>query len=203
MKLIREVLIVMTVAIAGIGLTVALQKLTDEPIAAQQRDLKNHTLLDFMPADVYDNQPLEHPLLESPVALGNSSLLNGYLATLSGRPNVVILHSQTMGYSASIELLIAIASNGKLLGVKSLKQSETPSLGGHIAEPGNPWLAAFKRLTPINPQDPAWTLKKDGGQFDQIAGATLTSRAVLNAVHDALRYFDEHHQSLLERSAYD
>ncbi|SDU83784.1 RnfABCDGE type electron transport complex subunit G [Pseudomonas mucidolens] len=199
MKPTREIIIVMLVAIAGAGLTVALQQLTTQPIAAQQRDLQNRTLLDLLPLAGYDIQPLAHPLLASPVALNHSRLLNGYLATLSGQPSAVVLHSQTIGYNDSIELLIAIAGNGKVLGVKTLKQSETPGLGGHITEPGHPWLAAFKGLSPNTPQEPAWALRKDGGQFDQMAGATVTSRAVLNAIHDALGYFDEHRQHLLER----
>ncbi|MNI20567.1 Electron transport complex protein RnfG [compost metagenome] len=54
-----------------------------------------------------------------------------------------------------------------------------------------------------DPDDKGWALKKDQGQFDQVAGATITSRAVLNAVHDALRYFDEHRQQLIGENLHE
>jgi electron transport complex protein RnfG len=199
MKSARGLLIVLLISAAGIALTLGLQQLTASRVAQEQQDLQRRALLDILPSDHYDNQPLDQPLPVPTQTLGNSRLLGGYLATLAGQPSAVLLRSQAQGYGGPIELLIAIASNGKLLGVKTLKQSETPSLGGHIAEADNPWLALFKGRSRNAPQDSAWALKKDHGQFDQMAGATITSRAVINAVHDALRYFDEHRQSILER----
>lgn len=199
----RGLVTVLLIAGAGIVLTLGVQQLTASRVIQAQQSLQRQTLLDILPAGTYDNQPLEHPLATSPQVLANSQLLGGYLATLHGQPGAVLLRTQTTGYGGPVELLVAIAPNGKLLAVKTLSQSETPSLGGHIAEPGNPWLAAFKGLSREDPKDSAWALKKDRGQFDQMAGATITSRAVINAVHDALRYFDDHRQLMLERPADD
>jgi electron transport complex protein RnfG len=109
----------------------------------------------------------------------------------------VLLRNQTEGYAAAIELLIAIDTNGKLLGVKTLKQNETPALGGPIGDWPNHWLQLFTGKSRGEPNDAGWALKKDQGQFDQMAGATITSRAAINAIHDALRYFDEHRSALL------
>jgi electron transport complex protein RnfG len=109
----------------------------------------------------------------------------------------VLLRNQTEGYAAAIELLIAIDTNGKLLGVKTLKQNETPALGAPIGDWPNRWLQAFTGKSRGEPNDAGWALKKDQGQFDQMAGATITSRATINAIHDALRYFDEHRSALL------
>ena len=135
--------------------------------------------------------------------MANSTLLGGYLATKAGQPSAVLLRSQTLGYAGSIDLLIAIDANGKLLGVKTLKQSETPGLGGAIADWPNAWLQVFSGKSRTEPGDNGWALKKDQGQFDQIAGATITSRAVINAIHDALRYFDEHRQQLIGSSPHE
>lgn len=190
----RGLVTVLLIAAAGIVLTLCVQQLTASRVTEAQQNLQRQALLDILPTGTYDNQPLEHPLTINPQVLANSQLLGGYLATLNGQPGAVLLRSQTKGYGGPIELLIAISHNGKLLAVKTLSQSETPSLGGHIAEPGNPWLAAFKGLSREDAKDSAWALKKDHGQFDQMAGATITSRAVINAVHDALRYFDDHRQ---------
>lgn len=181
----------------GIGATYLVQHTSAERIATEQRLIDSRTLLDMLPPESYDNQPLEKPLTLDNTSLSNSTLLTGYLATKAGQPNAVLLRSQTVGYTSSIELLIAIDANGKLLGVKTLKQGETPGLGGRLADWPNAWLHLFTGKSRTAPADNGWALKKDQGQFDQMAGATTTSRAVINAIHDALRYFDEHRQQLI------
>ncbi|MEJ5058807.1 MULTISPECIES: RnfABCDGE type electron transport complex subunit G [unclassified Pseudomonas] len=198
-----SVVILLVLAIVGIGLSYYVQYSSAPRIAAEQRLVDSRNLLDLLPPDSYDNQPLEQPLtLENP-ALPNSTLSGGYLATKASRPSVVLLRSQTLGYAGTITLLIAIDTNGRLVGVKTLKQTETPGLGARIADWPSAWLQAFSGKSRSVPGDSGWALKKDQGQFDQIAGATITSRAVINAIHDALRYFDEHRQQLLGSSSHE
>lgn len=184
-------------AVLGAGLTYLAQHGSAPRIAAEQRLIDSRNLLDLLPPDSYDNQPLEQPLRLENTALGNSTLLAGYRATKAGRACAVLLRSQVLGYAGAIDLLIAIDPDGRLLGVKTLKQTETPGLGARIADWPNTWLAGFSGRSRTDPGDNGWALKKDLGQFDQIAGATITSRAVIHATHDALRYFDEHRHSLL------
>lgn len=186
----------------GLGVTYFVQLGSAPRIAAEQRLIDSRNLLDLIAPDSYDNQPLEHPINLEATALANSALLGGYLATKTDQPVAVLLRSQTLGYAGAIDLLIAVDANGRLLGVKNLKQSETPGLGARIADWPNTWLQVFSGKSRTEPGDSGWALKKDQGQFDQIAGATITSRAVINAVHDALRYFDEHRQQLLGNPAH-
>ena len=190
---------VILVLVAGLGMaaTYFAQHVSAPGIAVQQRLIDSRTLLDMLSPDSYDNQPLELPLTLTDRTLANSTLLAGYRATKAGQPSAVLLRSQTTGYAGTLELLIAIDVNGKLLGVKTLKQSETPGLGARIAEWPNGWLQVFSGLSLAQTGNNGWALKKDQGQFDQIVGATITSRAAINAIHDALRYFDEHHQALI------
>jgi electron transport complex protein RnfG len=188
---------VVILAALGLGVTYFVQRGIAPRIAAEQRLIDSRHLLDLIAPDSYDNQPLEHPITIEATVLTNSTLLGGYLATRADQPVAVLLRSQTLGYAGAIDLLIAVDANGRLLGVKTLKQSETPGLGARIADWPNTWLQVFSGKSRTEPGDSGWALKKDQGQFDQIAGATITSRAVINAVHDALRYFDEHRQQLL------
>lgn len=185
-------------ALIGASATYVLQRSSAPQIASEQRLLESRQLLDVMPAALYDNQPLEQPLtkLTEPV-LRHSTLSGGYRATRSGQTVAVLLRSRSEGYAGTLELLIAIDANGGVLGVKTLEQRETPGLGGHIGEWPNAWLQTFLGKSRTEPTDAGWALKKDQGQFDQIAGATITSRAAINAIHDALRYFDEHRALLL------
>ncbi|MCP2074092.1 UNVERIFIED_ORG: electron transport complex protein RnfG [Pseudomonas lini] len=180
----------------GIGATYLAQLSTAGRIEAQQQAIANRSLLEVLPAEQYDNQPLAQPVMTDPLALAHSTLLGGYLATRSGQPSAVLLRSQVLGYEGSIQLLIAIDPQGRLLGVKTLRQAETPGLGAAIAGWPNTWLQTFNGKSRQDPDDNGWALKKDRGQFDQLAGATVTSRAVLQAIHDALRYFDEHKAQL-------
>jgi electron transport complex protein RnfG len=192
-----SVLMLVVVAGLGAGATFFLQHAAAPRISAEQRLIESRKLFDMLPAGSYDNQPLDQPLELKDIALSNSTLLGGYLATAGGKPSAVILRSQVTGYENAIELLIVIDINGKLQGVKTLKQSETPGLGGRIADQPNPWLQGFFGKSRNDPGDSGWALKKDQGQFDQLIGATVTSRAVISAIHDALRYFDEHQPQLI------
>ncbi|AZC20383.1 RnfABCDGE type electron transport complex subunit G [Pseudomonas sp. CMR5c] len=194
----RSLLLLAALGILGIGATLWLQHASAPRIEAEQRALQARKLLDLLPTDSYDNQPLDRPVPLPATQLANSRLLEGYLATRNGLPSALLLRSQVTGYAGPIELLIAIDNQGRLLGSKALRQEETPGLGSHIGDQPNPWLTGFSGKSRNDPGDAGWALKKDQGQFDQIAGATITSRAVISALHDALRYFDEHRATLLE-----
>ncbi|WP_223548176.1 RnfABCDGE type electron transport complex subunit G [Pseudomonas sp. A-B-19] len=202
MRRTSSIALVVLLTALGLGVTYFVQLVSAPRIAAEQRLIDSRNLLDLIAPDSYDNQPLEHPIRVESTALTNSVLLGGYLATRADQPVAVLLRSQTLGYAGAIDLLIAVDANGRLLGVKTLKQSETPGLGARIADWPNAWLQVFSGKSRTEPGDSGWALKKDQGQFDQIAGATITSRAVINAVHDALRYFDEHRQQLLGNPAH-
>ncbi|NWB27625.1 RnfABCDGE type electron transport complex subunit G [Pseudomonas gingeri] len=191
------VLAALTALIAG--LTWALQQQAAPRIQAQQQAIQTRALAQVLPAGEYE----QTPLALSAEPLSHSSLTHGYRMLQQGQPVAVILQSRTQGYGGPIELLIGIGANGKLLGVKTLSHTETPGLGGKIAEEGSAWLRGFLGTSRNEPPDTAWELKKDGGQFDQMAGATITSRAAINTIHDALRYFDEHRDQLLGGGAHE
>lgn len=198
---IRTSVLLLLVALLSLGSSVIWQHFSARDITLAQQQLKVQTWLSVLPAASYDNQPLQFPLVITAPGLAHSRLLAGYRASLAGRPSAVVLHSQAQGYAGQLELLIAIDTQGRLIGTKVLLQQETPGLGAQLVEPGNHWLRSFNGANRQTTPDAAWALKRDNGQFDQLAGATVTSRAVIHAVHDALRFFDEHRQQLLEGSS--
>ncbi|MGH8351303.1 MAG: RnfABCDGE type electron transport complex subunit G, partial [Pseudomonas sp.] len=173
-----SIALLVLLAALGLGVTYFVQLGSAPRIAAEQRLIDSRNLLDLIAPDSYDNQPLEHPIKLETTALANSTVLGGYLATRADQPVAVLLRIQTIGYAGAIDLMIAVDANGRLLGVKTLKQSETPGLGARIADWPNSWLQVFSGKSRTEPGDSGWALKKDQGQFDQIAGATITSRAV-------------------------
>lgn len=127
--------LVLLAAIGATG-TFLVHQATAPGIEREQRAIQARNLLDILPIDSYDNQPLDQPLAVDNIPLSHSTLLAGYRATRNGQPSAVLLRSQVSGYGGPIELLIGIAANGKLLGSKALRHSETP--GSARASPSAP-----------------------------------------------------------------
>ena len=96
------------------------------------------------------------------------------------------------GYSGKIDLLIAIQTNGELAGVRVVAHNETPGLGDYIDIAKSDWIKQFDHASLAKYDAQAWQVKKDGGRFDYMSGATITPRAVVKAVHKALRYYEQH-----------
>lgn len=187
---------VVVLAILALSATLAWRQWTEAARARAQVQLQTEQQLAVLPAQSYDNRPLDAPLALVDPRLPNSRILAGYLATLSGQPTAVLLIAQTQGYAAPITLSIAIGPDGRLLASRVIAQQETPGLGSRLGDPQLAWLAQFaNRRSTDN-----WALKRDHGDFDQLAGATVTSRAVMTALQEALRYFEQHRAALLGAS---
>lgn len=186
-------------AVTTVGVVALVQQGTAERIAASQRDAQMRALAEILPAGSYDNHLLDSPIeTHDPELLGSKRPQPAYLATLGGRPSAVILRATAPdGYSGVIHLLIGIQADGRLAGVRVLSHKETPGLGDKIELAKSPWIRSFEGKALGNPGDDGWAVQKDRGEFDQFAGATITPRAVVKAVHKALQYFDAHKNELL------
>ena len=109
------------------------------------------------------------------------------------------------GYSGKIRLLIAVRHDGRIAGVRATQHKETPGLGDYI-EPkkdknkAHPWIEQFPNLSYTQLGDQEWKVKKDGGRFEYHAGATVTPRAVIKALHKAVRWANEQGESLYIQS---
>jgi electron transport complex protein RnfG len=134
--------------------------------------------------------------------LGNKTETLAYCARIAGRPSAVILEATAPdGYSGDIKLLIAISQDGSLAGVRVLAHKETPGLGDYIDIAHNDWIKHFDNQSLAKTPDEKWKVKKDGGYFDYMAGATITPRAVVKAVHKALQYFSTNKDVLFAQTA--
>lgn len=100
------------------------------------------------------------------------------------------------GYNGDIRLLIGINAAGSILGVRVISHRETPGLGDPIEAEKSDWIHGFKQKSLKTPQSSGWAVKKDGGEFDQFTGATISPRAVVRAVHTTLLYFKANKQAL-------
>ena len=105
------------------------------------------------------------------------------------------------GYSGRIHLLVGIYVDGSVAGVRVVKHAETPGLGDAIEVRKSPWIRGFDGKSLQNPQLEGWAVTRDGGEFDQLTGATITPRAVVNAVRDTLLYYRRNADMLFRMKA--
>ncbi len=171
---------------------------TRAPIAKSEEEEKLKLISQLLPADLFDNNVVRDALtLQADPLLGTADESTAYRARLHGQPSAVVLESVAPdGYSGKIFLLVAVKANGEIAGVRVASHHETPGLGDYIDLGKSNWIKNFDGASQTRYKDPEWKVKKDGGQFDYMAGATITPRAVIKAVHKTLQYFEQHRDTL-------
>lgn len=167
------------------GLTAVVNELT-KPTIDRQAALQQKVLFDqVIPADLYDNdiQSSCFVVTEPELGAGEHRL---YVARKGEQPVAVVMESTAPdGYSGAIQLLVGADFGGKVLGTRVTQHHETPGLGDKIELRLSDWITHFTGVTLRGADDAAFAVKKDGGRFDQFTGATITPRAVVNAVKRA------------------
>lgn len=171
-------------------------------LQAEQENLLA-TFNQVLPSKLYDNLPLNDTTqIREPQylkKLASSEPVTVYRARLNNQPAGVILQTIAPdGYSGNIYLLIGIRANGKISGVRVLKHRETPGLGDKIEIEKDNWITTFNQTSLNQPSAKNWAVKKDGGEFDQFTGATITPRAVVKAVRNSLEVVHQLGDTLYE-----
>jgi len=184
---------------AAIGTTAVayIHALTSPLIANAEQELLLANLNQFVPTDRYDNDMFKDTLQVQDPLLGSTEPMTVYRARKEGKPVALVLTAIAPdGYSGPIKLLIGINYDGTLAGVRAISHQETPGLGDNIDADRSPWITKFTGKSLQNPTEDKWHVKKDGGDFDQFTGATITPRAVVKAVANTLRYYQKHRDEL-------
>lgn len=170
--------------------------LTEDKIAQAQKDTMIATFNEVLPAGLYNNQPLDDVMQITDSALlqklGSKTPVTVYRARKDNQPGGIILQTiAPNGYSGNITLLVAILPNGKISGVRTLQHLETPGLGDKIEIAKDDWILSFTGRDFSEHNASQWAVKKDGGEFDQFTGATITPRAVVGAVKNTLEVVNQ------------
>jgi electron transport complex protein RnfG len=156
--------------------------------AAEKRDLQQ-SLAQVLPSGFADND-----LLKDKVTVkdneGNAVVV--YLARLGSANRGAVFEVSGRGYAGEIKILMGVDPAGRIVGVRVLKHQETPGLGDKIEAAKARWIFDFDGKSLGQPAPDKWAVKKDGGQFDQFAGATITPRGVVKAVKGGLEFFAAH-----------
>lgn len=163
-------------------------RLTRARIAANESAALRATLADLVPADQYDNA-LESDRLALPVDGPDRPLQPVYRARRAGQPVAVIYTTDAPdGYAGPIRLLVAVDPAGRLLATRAIDHSETPGIGDFVDRRDGGWLDQFAGRSLAGPDAARWQLASDDGDFDAVAGATVTSRAVVGGLRRTLAF---------------
>lgn len=178
-----------------------INQMTTDKIKQQEQQQLLGILHQIIPDNIHNNRLTDSCiLLKNEKGLGTSEPLPAYIATKNGKPVAIAMEAIAPdGYSGAIKLIVGINNQGEILGVRTLEQNETPGLGDKIELSKSDWVLSFINKTIKSDTDPRWHVKKDGGEFDQFTGATITPRAYVKAVKRALLFFNHNKQRIYKQ----
>nr|WP_284047526.1 RnfABCDGE type electron transport complex subunit G [Guyparkeria hydrothermalis] len=215
----------------GVGFVAYTQQKTADQIELNRQAVLLGQIMAVLSGEAHDNNPAEdafvlpdpqalnlgEPVIEPPAdgvlpasltveererAMAAGQL--GFRGREGGQITAVAIPVVThRGYSGDIRLLVGVRADGVISGVRVLEQNETPGLGDKIKADKTDWIKDFAGRRLGDPPLEGWAVKKDGGAFDQFTGATVSPRAVVEAIEDVLLYVREHRRQLFEQAARD
>ena len=173
---------------------------TKDLILANEQAWLEQSLKPALAGIAYDNNLAESILtIPLPHELPGNEPVLVYRAMFENEP-VAALFVVTApdGFSGPIRLLVGVDFEGIVTATRVLRHRETPGLGDFIDSSKSDWINQFERKSLTAPDLLLWSLTRDGGQFDQVTGASITSRAVVKAVKETLLYFEANRESIFK-----
>jgi electron transport complex protein RnfG len=187
-------------AVVGTTFVAVTEDTTRSKIEDNERLVLLRNLNALLPAEQLDNDIVNDTgTVPASGLLGTQDDTIVYRARLQGKPIAVIFNSiAPNGYSGKIHLLVGVYADGSIAGVRAVKHSETPGLGDAIETQKSDWIFSFNSRSLDSPKPSKWLVKKDGGDFDQFTGATITPRAIVLAVKKTLLYYQQNSDNIFQ-----
>lgn len=201
----RSGLLLGFIALLGTALLAGVNELTHDRIIEQEKLRVLQQLNEIVPMKSYNNDVLEDVIeINEPETFRHPDSIRVYRARMDQQAvALMMIVTAPDGYIGDIRLLIGIDTQGVVLGVRVISHRETPGLGDPIEAEKSDWVFSFNGKSLRKPDPQGWAVKKDGGEFDQFTGATISPRAIVRAVRTTLEYFEDHHQMLFETPVTD
>lgn len=198
----RDACILAGFALFFTALMAGIYLLTRDTVLRNEAAARSAMIAQVLPAGSYDNDLLADSRDLSAAdsrRLGIDGVAHAYLARKAGTTVAAVLEATAPdGYAGQIKLLVAVGRDGTAQGVRVVAHKETPGLGDYIDAAKSDWIHQFNGKSLEQPVRERWKVRKDGGDFDANAGATISPRAVVRAVKNALEYAGENRQKLFE-----
>jgi electron transport complex protein RnfG len=197
---IRSSLLLGIIALLGTSLLAGVNDLTRERIVEQEKRRVLQQLNEVVPVTSYNNDLLGDVIeIKEEAFFRHPAPITVYRARMDGKPvAAMMIITAPDGYNGDIRLLAGIGADGLVLGVRVISHRETPGLGDPIEIEKSDWIRGFAHKSLGNPETGGWAVKRDGGEFDQFTGATISPRAVVRAIHNTLLYFEANQQQLFD-----
>jgi electron transport complex protein RnfG len=185
-------------ALLGTGVMAITHYHAIDYIVENQRQVLIRSLDSVLPGETYDNNIVEDNVsVVEPDWLGSKKSLTIYRARKSGNPvGVVITAIAPNGYSGAIKFIVGVDYSGEISGVRVVAHRETPGLGDGIEAKKSNWVLGYNQRSLKNTSAQQWAVKKDGGVIDQLTGATITPRAITQAVYKCIQYYEQYRDTL-------
>jgi electron transport complex protein RnfG len=200
---VRTAAIMLAFTLVFTALMAGTYKATEPLVAASALAEKLRLIGEVLPSPQYDNDLMADAITLAPqAALGLDVDTRVWRARKNGTPAAVVFEAAARdGYSGRIGLILAVDAQNRLLAVRVTAHKETPGLGDYIdpkkdRNKARPWITQFSNLGFDSVPRDKWRVKKDGGRFDQMSGATISARAVTNASGRALAWAAENRDKL-------
>jgi electron transport complex protein RnfG len=197
-QIIYTAIVLLLFTIIGTTMVALTYENTRERIAANERATLLRKLNQLVPADSYDNELVDDRItVIDPATAGKDKTVTVYRARRGGAAVALVMSAVAPdGYSGKIRLLVGVQADDTLSGVRVVAHRETPGLGDAIDEQRSDWIYGFDGKSLDYPPLAKWAVKKDGGHFDQLTGATITPRAIVRAVRQSLLYYRANREAL-------
>lgn len=178
-------------------------QLTETRIAANEQAWLERSLQPALSGLFYDSGVSEAKLIvQPPHELPGSEAAIIYRVYAQGAPAAALfVVSARDGYAGPIRILVGIDTDGVVSGVHVLEHRETPGLGDRVESTKSDWVKQFNGRSLVDPKPVGWSIKGDGGQFDQLTGASVTPRAIIKAIRETLLYFDTHQEEIFAEAS--
>lgn len=199
--MIRNGFLLALFALICTGLVAVVNQQTADKITQQEQQELMRVLHQLIPDEMHDNDlTAQCTLLLDKEALGTDNPMPAYIATMAGKPVAIAIEAIAPdGYNGNIKLIVGVNTQGEVLGVRTLTHQETPGLGDKIELRKSNWVSQFVGKMLDSQDDKQWLVKKDGGDFDQFTGATITPRAYVKAVKNAVWYFNNNQAKIFSQ----
>ncbi|NQU38746.1 MAG: RnfABCDGE type electron transport complex subunit G [Lentisphaerae bacterium] len=187
-----KLVVVLTIICTIAGALLAVVKdVTSESMQAAAQKEKNDAIKKVLPT--CDNDPVADA-----IALDVNGIVWTFFVARdsNGFLGAAFESTSSKGYGGDIAIMVGVNANGTVQAVEVLSHKETPGLGAWIS--GEAFRSQFVGRSIA---DTSWAVAKDGGDIDQITAATISSRAVTEAVKAGLDIYTAHPKSFSHISA--
>lgn len=171
---------------------------TKEKISINKEQAALKVITEVLSID-YDNDLFRDKIeVDVPVYISNTNKITVFRARQNDQPvGLSLMPVTTKGYNGFISLVIGITYDGKLMGIKIINHNETDGFGNQAHQDNSDWLLGFNEQSLETPEK-EWAIKKDDGKFDQLSGATITSRSIINVIYKTLEYYKENQEKFYQ-----